>query len=200
MGGIAKAFRADVGDSEAIPRLFEEAVAALGPLKGLVNNAGVSGAFARVEAQQAADLARLFQVNVIGTMLACGEAVRRLSTAHGGSGGAIVNISSVAARLGGLAGLAPYAASKGAVESFTKGLANEVAREGVRVNAVAPGMVATDMTTPMLSRPGAAEQVNAGIPMGRVGAPEEIADAVGWLMSPGAGFVTGSIVTVSGGR
>ncbi len=199
-GGKARAFRADVGDPSAIPSLFDEAVAALGPLAGLVNNAGISGVFARVEAQEAENLAKLFQVNVIGTILACREAVRRLSTAKGGPGGAIVNISSVAARLGGLPGLAPYAASKGAVESFTKGLATEVAREGVRVNAVAPGMVATDMTTPMLSRPGAAEQISAGIPMGRVGAPAEIADAVAWLMSAGAGFVTASIVTVSGGR
>ncbi len=115
-----------------------------------VNNAGVGGRLARIEEQDAAELTRLFATNVIATILACKEAVLRLSTRHGGSGGAIVNISSIAARLGGLPGLAPYAASKGAVESFTKGLATEVGPDGIRVNAVAPGMVETDMSQPLL--------------------------------------------------
>jgi NAD(P)-dependent dehydrogenase (short-subunit alcohol dehydrogenase family) len=199
-GGRAEAFRADVGDPEAIPRLFDDAVAALGPLAGLVNNAGISGRFARVDAQEPAELARLFQVNVTGTILCCKEAVRRLSTKHGGAGGSIVNISSIAARLGGLPGLVPYAASKGAVESFTRGLANEVGREGIRVNAVAPGMIATDMTTPFLSEPATLERIAAATPMGRVGTPEEIAETVAWLISRASRFVTGAVITASGGR
>jgi NAD(P)-dependent dehydrogenase (short-subunit alcohol dehydrogenase family) len=199
-GGRAQAFQADVGDPDAVAKLFEDAVGALGPLAGLVNNAGISGAPARIDAQDPAELARLFQVNVIGTILCAKEAVRRLSTKHGGPGGAIVNIASVAARLGGLPGIVPYAATKGAIETFTRGLANEVAREGVRVNAVSPGMVATDMTTPILSQPGATERIASLIPMGRVGEPDEIAEAVAWLISPAARYVTGSIMTVSGGR
>jgi NAD(P)-dependent dehydrogenase (short-subunit alcohol dehydrogenase family) len=166
----------------------------------LVNNAGISGAFARVDEQEPANLARLFAVNVIGTILCAREAVRRLSTLHGGKGGAIVNISSVAARLGGLAGLVPYAATKGAIETFTKGLANEVAREGIRVNAVAPGMIATDMTSSGLSSPEFRERILLGIPMGRLGAVDEIAEAVNWLMSPASAFATGTVLTVSGGR
>jgi len=199
-GGRAQAFHADVGDPEAIAKLFEDAVAALGPLAGLVNNAGVLGAMARIEVSDPADLMRLFQVNVIGTMLCAKEAVKRLSTLHGGPGGAIVNISSVAARTGGLPARAPYAATKGAIETFTRGLANEVGREGVRVNAVAPGMIATDMSTPILSAPGERERVASSIPIGRLGAPDEIAEAVAWLISPASRYVTGSIVTVSGGR
>ena len=199
-GGAAEAFRADVGDPVAIPRLFEEATAALGPLAGLVNNAGIGGAAVRIDERDPAELARLFQVNVIGTILCCKEAVRRLSTRHGGKGGSIVNVSSIAARLGGLPGLAPYAASKGAVESFTRGLANEVGREGVRVNAVAPGMVATDMSRPLLADPATAERIASMTPLGRIGAPEDIAEAVAWLISPASGFVTGSVLTASGGR
>jgi NAD(P)-dependent dehydrogenase (short-subunit alcohol dehydrogenase family) len=199
-GGRARAFRADVADPEAVAKLFEDATGALGPLAGLVNNAGISGATARIDAQEPADLVRLFQVNVIGTILCAKEAVRRLSTKHGGPGGAIVNIASVAARLGGLPGIVPYAATKGAIETFTRGLANEVAKEGVRVNAVSPGMVATDMTTPILSSPGAMDRIASLIPMGRVGEPEEIAEAVAWLISPASRYVTGSVMTVSGGR
>ncbi len=150
-GGKAEAFRADVGDPAAIPVLFKEAIDALGPLTGLVNNAGVGGPVARVDARDPTELARLFEVNVIGTILCCKEAVRRLSTKHGGEGGSIVSLSSIAARTGGLPGLAPYGASKGAVESFTRGLATEVGPEGVRVNAVAPGMLATDMSAPLLA-------------------------------------------------
>ena len=200
VGGKAQAFRADVGELLADSRLFEEATAALGPLAGLVNNAGIGGAAVRVDERDPAELARLFQVNVTGTILCCKEAVRRLSTRHAGKGGSIVNLSSLAARTGGLPGLTPYAASKGAVESFTRGLATEVGREGVRVNAVAPGMVATDMSMPLIADPATAERIVAMTPLGRIGAPEDIAEAVAWLISPASGFVTGSVLTATGGR
>jgi NAD(P)-dependent dehydrogenase (short-subunit alcohol dehydrogenase family) len=199
-GGRAQPFQADVADPAALSRLFEKATHALGPLAGLVNNAGVGGRFARIEEQDAAALTALFATNVMATILACKEAVLRLSTRHGGSGGAIVNISSIAARLGGLPGLVAYAASKGAVESFTKGLATEVGAEGIRVNAVAPGFVQTDMSAPLLSQDGARERIEGMTPLRRVGVPEEIAEAVAWLMSPAASFVTGSVLTASGGR
>jgi NAD(P)-dependent dehydrogenase (short-subunit alcohol dehydrogenase family) len=199
-GGRAQAFQADVADSAQIHRLFEQATEALGPLAGLVNNAGVSGRFATTDEREAAELTQLFQINVIGTILACKEAVLRLSTKHGGSGGAIVNISSIAARLGGLPGLAAYAATKGAVESFTKGLATEVGPEGIRANVVAPGFTATDMNRDILAQPSFRERIEGMTPLRRVGAPEEIAEAAAWLISPAAAFVTGSVVTVSGGR
>ena len=200
LGGKAEAFQADVGDPAAAPRLFAEAVAALGPHAGLVNNAGISGDAQRVEATTPEALTRLMNVNVIGTILCCREAVLRLSTKHGGGGGSIVNLSSIAARLGGLAGLAAYAASKGAVESFTRGLANEVGREGIRANAVAPGMVATDMSAPLLAAPGAKDRIAEMTPVGRIGVPDDIAEAVAWLISPAASFVTGQVLTASGGR
>jgi NAD(P)-dependent dehydrogenase (short-subunit alcohol dehydrogenase family) len=199
-GGRAQAFQADVANPAQIPRLFEQATQALGPLAGLVNNAGVTGRFATTDQREAEELTQLFQINVIGTVLACKEAVLRLSTKQGGSGGSIVNISSIAARLGGLPGLASYAASKGAVDSFTKGLANEVGPEGIRVNAVAPGFTATDMNRDALAKPTFRERMEGMTPLRRIGAPEEIAEAAAWLISPAAAFVTGSVVTVSGGR
>ena len=199
-GGRAKAFQADVANPAQIPRLFEQATQALGPLAGLVNNAGVTGRFATTDQREAMELTQLFQINVIGTVLACKEAVLRLSTKHGGSGGSIVNISSIAARSGGLPGLASYAATKGAVDSFTKGLANEVGPEGIRVNAVAPGFTATDMNRNALAQPSFRERIEGMTPLRRIGAPEEIAEAAAWLISPAAAFVTGSVVTVSGGR
>ncbi len=198
-GGAARAFRADVADANAVKRLFAEAEA-LGPLAGVVNNAGSSGRFARVVDQEAADLAKLFAVNVVGTILCCKEAALRLSTRRGGQGGAIVNLSSIAARLGGLQGLAAYPASKGAVESFTKGFATEVGPEGIRVNAVAPGMIETDMTDDFLSQPGARERIAGATPLGRLGAPDDIAEAAALLISPAAAFVSGTVLTVSGGR
>jgi NAD(P)-dependent dehydrogenase (short-subunit alcohol dehydrogenase family) len=194
-GGRAEAFDGDVADPHAVKALFENAEAALGPLTALVNNAGIIGRPARIDEQEAEDLARLFAINVIGTMLCAKEAVRRLSTKHGGKGGAIVNISSVAARLGGLSGAAAYAASKGAIESFTKGLASEVGREGIRVNAVAPGMIATDMSTSDMR-----EKALPFIPIGRLGAAEDIAEAIVWLLSPAAAYATGTVLTISGGR
>ncbi len=199
-GGRAQAFKADVSEPAQLPPLFDEAVKALGPLAGLVNNAGITGRAAATDEREAKELNQLFQINVIGTILACKEAVLRLSTRHGGSGGSIVNISSIAARLGGLPGLASYAATKGAVESFTKGLATEVGPEGVRANVVAPGFTATDLTHDQIAQPGFRERIEGMTPLRRVGAPEEIAEAAAWLISPASAFVTGSVVTVSGGR
>ena len=195
-GGQAVAVGGDVADPVAVGAMFTAAEAALGSIGGLVNNAGLIGAAARIDMQTPADMERLFAVNVFGAIYCAQEAVRRMSTAHGGQGGSIVNVSSVAARLGGLNGVVPYAATKGAVESFSKGLSNEVAREGIRVNVVAPGMTATDMTTKEMRE----QAQRSGIPMGRVGEAEEIAEAVLWLISPASSYVTGTVVTVSGGR
>ena len=122
------------------------------------------------------------------------------STKNGGKGGAIVNLSSIAARTGGVPGLAAYAASKGAVESFTRALANEVGAEGIRVNAVSPGMIESDMSAPLLADPAVRQRIVAGTPVGRIGAPGDIAEAVAWLISPAASFATGSVMTISGGR
>jgi NAD(P)-dependent dehydrogenase (short-subunit alcohol dehydrogenase family) len=195
-GGQAVAVGGDVADPRQVQEMFAAAEQALGPIGGLVNNAGLIGDHARMENQTPEAIERLFAVNVYGTIYRAQEAVRRMSMTHGGAGGSIVNMSSVAARLGGLAGVVPYAATKGAVEGFSKGLANEVAREGIRVNVVAPGMTATDMTTTEMRE--AAQR--SGIPMGRVGEAEEIAEAVLWLISPAASYATGTVVTVSGGR
>lgn len=195
-GGRAAAVQANVANSTAVAAMFEAAEAALGPLGGLVNNAGTTGAHAPIAEQSDDALAELFAINVFGSLFCAREAVRRLSTAWGGQGGGIVNISSVAARLGGLGGQVPYAATKGAIETFTKGLANEVAREGIRVNAVAPGMTATDMASEAMRE----AALKGSLPMGRIGEPEEIAEGVAWLLSPAASYVTGTVLTVSGGR
>lgn len=193
-GGRAVAFQANVADERQVASMFEAAVDKLGPLGGLVNNAGVLGDAKRLDEHDLASMTPIFAVNVFGAVLCAKEAVRRLSTKHGGAGGSIVSISSVAARSGGIPGMSVYAASKGAIESLTRALANEVAREGIRVNAVSPGMIETDMTTDV------AQKVAPLIPMGRCGQPDEIADVVAWLMSGAASYVTGSIVTASGGR
>ena len=192
-GGRALPHRADVGNEAEVAALFG-AAAGLGPLAGLVNNAGVIGDTRRLDAHDAASLDAVFATNIVGAMLCAKHAVRALSTTQGGRGGAIVNIGSIAGSNGGIAGMVAYATSKGAIASFTLALAKEVAREGIRVNAVAPGMIVTEMTR------GFADQVGPMIPLGRCGQPEEIAAAVAWLMSEEASYAVGTVMTVSGGR
>ncbi len=198
-GGRATVIQADISREEEIVRLFEYAERELGPITGLVNNAGITGGFARVEAITCATLTQVFAVNVIGAMLCAREAVRRMSTRKGGRGGAIVNISSRAAQIGGAGEWVHYAASKGALDTFTLGLAREVATEGIRVNAVAPGHVLTELHATS-GDPDRMTRLAPTIPMGRAGTPEEIAEAVMWLLSPEASYTTGAILAVSGGR
>ncbi len=198
-GGRAVAIQADVAQEEDIVRLFETAERELGPIKALVNNAGVTGGFARVEEVSSAAIATVMAVNVGGTILCSREAVRRMSKRHGGSGGAIVNISSLAARTGAAGEWVHYAASKGAVDSFTIGLAREVATEGIRVNAVAPGLVETGLHAAN-GEPGRLQRLMGTIPMGRPGMPHEVAEGVLWLLSPEASFTTGAILEIGGGR
>lgn len=197
-GGRAAAVRADVARESDVMNLFEQA-GQFGPLQGLVNNAGITGGFSRVESVTAAMLERLWAVNVTGTILCAREAVRRLSLRHGGRGGAIVNISSRAADLGSPGEWVHYAASKGAVNTFTVGLASEVAGEGIRVNGVAPGLIETGIHA-AAGDPGRLARLAGRIPMGRAGTAEETAEAVIWLLSPAASYVTGCILPVSGGR
>jgi NAD(P)-dependent dehydrogenase (short-subunit alcohol dehydrogenase family) len=198
-GGRAVAIQADVSREEDILRLFGTAEQALGPIKALVNNAGITGGFARVENVSSAAIANVFAVNVSGTILCSREAVRRMSTQRGGTGGAIVNISSLAARTGAAGEWVHYAASKGAIDSFTIGLAREVATEGIRVNAVAPGLVDTGLHAAN-GEPGRLQRLMGTIPMGRAGMPHEVAEGVLWLLSPAASFTTGAILEIGGGR
>jgi NAD(P)-dependent dehydrogenase (short-subunit alcohol dehydrogenase family) len=198
-GGRAAAIRADVSREEDILRLFQTAERDLGPIKALVNNAGVTGGFARVEEVSSAAIANVFAVNVSGTILCSREAVRRMSTRRGGTGGGIVNISSIAARTGAAGEWVHYAASKGAIDSFTIGLAREVATEGIRVNAVAPGLVDTGLHAAN-GEPGRLQRLMGTIPMGRPGMPHEVAEGVLWLLSPAASFTTGAILEIGGGR
>jgi NAD(P)-dependent dehydrogenase (short-subunit alcohol dehydrogenase family) len=198
-GGRGVAIQGDVAREDDVLRLFQTAERELGPLRALVNNAGVTGGFARVEALTVEALTRVLAVNVIGTALCAREAVRRLSTRHGGSGGAIVNISSLAARTGGAHEWVHYAASKGAINSFTIGLAREVATEGIRVNAVAPGLIETDLHAAN-GAPDRPERLSPSIPMQRVGTADEVAGGVLWLLSPDASYTTGTILEIGGGR
>ena len=190
---------ADVGDPAAVARLFAAVDAGLGPVTDLVNSAGVSGNRRPVADFDAAILRRLFDVNVIGTISCCTEAVRRMSTQTGGKGGAIVNVSSMAATIGGRAGSSDYAASKAAVDTFSIGLAKEVADQGIRVNSLRPGMTMTDMTVHLEEDPEHGARVAASIPMGRVARVEEIASPIIWLLSPAASFISGACVDASGG-
>jgi NAD(P)-dependent dehydrogenase (short-subunit alcohol dehydrogenase family) len=198
-GGSAVAIQGDISREGDILRLFESAERELGPIKALVNNAAVTGGFARAEEVSSAAIAKVLAVNVGGTILCSREAVRRMSTRRGGTGGAIVNISSIAARTGAAGEWVHYAASKGAIDSFTVGLAREVAAEGIRVNAVAPGLVETGLHAAN-GEPGRLQRLMGTIPMGRPGMPNEVAEGVLWLLSPAASFTTGAILEIGGGR
>jgi NAD(P)-dependent dehydrogenase (short-subunit alcohol dehydrogenase family) len=197
-GQRAVAIQADVGSEADIVAMFEACDKSLGPLDVLVNSAGIAGQVPVCEVE-GDYLTRLMAVNVVGTMLCCREAVRRMSTASGGTGGAIVNISSMAAVAGGRPGAAHYAGSKGAIDSFTMGIGKEVATQGIRVNAVRPGVTITDMTAAVRDDEAVRRGVEATIPMQRAGAPEEIAEAVMWLASDAASFVTGAFINAGGG-
>lgn len=198
-GGRAIAIQADVAREADIVRLFETAERELGSIKALVNNAAITGGFARIEDVTSTALANVFAVNVSGAILCAREAVQRMSTRRGGTGGAIVNISSIAARTGSPGEWVHYAASKGAIDTFTIGLAREVATEGIRVNAVAPGLVETGIHAAN-GEPGRLHRLMGTIPMGRAGAPSEIAEGVLWLLSDAASFTTGTILEIGGGR
>jgi NAD(P)-dependent dehydrogenase (short-subunit alcohol dehydrogenase family) len=198
-GNAAVAICGDIALEGDIIRLFAEAEQELGPICGLVNNAGVTGGFSRVEALDAAILAKVLMTNVAGTILCAREAVKRMSIRHGGQGGAIVNISSLAARTGGAGEWVHYAASKGAIDTFTIGLAREVGAEGIRVNAVAPGLIATDLHAAN-GAPDRLERLSPTIPMGRPGSPAEVAEGVLWLLSEAASYTTGTILEIGGGR
>jgi len=198
-GGRALAIQADVSVEADVVRMFDECEKRLGRLSALVNNAGILETQTRVESMDAARLQRVFSTNIIGPFLCAREAVRRMSTRHGGAGGAIVNVSSMAARLGAPREYVDYAASKGAIDTFTIGLAGEVAEEGIRVNAVRPGLIYTEIHASG-GEPGRVDRVKTAVPMKRGGMPDEVARAILWLLSDDASYTTGSILDVSGGR
>jgi len=198
-GGRAVSVQADVSSEADVERLFSHVEHTLGPVTALVNNAGLLERQARVDEVDAARLQRVFATNVIGSFLCAREAVRRMSTRYGGQGGSIVNVSSRAAVLGSAGEYVDYAASKGAVDTLTLGLAREVATERIRVNGVRPGLIETDLHA-LGGEPGRVARLAAGVPLGRGGTPEEVARAILWLISDKASFVTGAILDVSGGR
>jgi NAD(P)-dependent dehydrogenase (short-subunit alcohol dehydrogenase family) len=197
-GGRAVALPADVSREADIAGLFDAAERALGPVAHLVNSAGI-GLNARVQDLDAAALERLFAVNTIGLMLCCREAARRMSTRRGGNGGVVVNLSSMAGTIGGRPGASAYAASKAAVDSFTMGFAKDVALEGIRAVAVRPGMIETEMTEGTLADREVRAAIESTIAMGRVGRADEIANAILWLLSDEASFISGVTLDASGG-
>ncbi len=198
-GGIAFAIQADISRDVDVVRLFAAVDRNFGVLTALINNGGVTGKFGRVEELSAATLERVFSVNVIGAFLCCREAVRRMSTRNGGSGGNIVNVSSRAAQIGGAGEWIHYAATKGALDTLTIGLAREVAAEGIRVNAVAPGLIDTELHA-AAGIPDRMRRLAPTVPMGRPGTADEVAGCVRFLLSPAAAYVTAAILPVSGGR
>lgn len=198
-GGKALTVQADVADEAQVLAMFEQVDAQLGRLTALVNNAGVVDTAQRVDEQSLARWRRMFEINVFGTMMCAREAVRHMSTRHGGAGGAIVNVSSVAAVHGAAGQYVDYAAAKGAVDVFTLGLAREVAAEGVRVNAVRPGIIDTEIHASG-GQPGRAQRLAPQIPLQRPGTAQEVAHAIVWLLSAQASYATGSILDITGGR
>ena len=198
-GGKAIAVQGDVALEADILRMFNTVDEQLGRLTALVNNAGVVDVASRVEAMSAARLKRMFDINIVGSFLCAREAVLRMSTKHGGAGGAIVNLSSAAARLGGGGQYIDYAASKGAIDTFTTGLAKELATEGIRVNAVRPGIIDTEIHASG-GQPDRARQLAPLVPMQRPGSSAEVAEAIVWLMTDASSYCTGAFIDVAGGR
>ena len=199
LGRRAMVVQADVADEAAVLAMFARIDAEMGRLTGLVNNAGIVAMKARLDEMDVARWQRMWAVNLTGNFLCAREAVRRMSTRHGGAGGAIVNLSSAAAKLGAPANYVDYAASKGAIDTFTLGLARELAAEGVRVNAVRPGIIDTDIHASG-GDPDRARQSAGLIPMGRAGTADEVAAAIIWLLSDAASYSTGTVIDVTGGR
>ena len=198
-GGRAVALQADVSDEAQVLAMFDALDKALPPLVALVNNAGVVDLPARVDVMSLQRLQRMFAINVFGSFVCAREAVKRMSTKYGGPGGCIVNLSSAAARLGSPGQYVDYAAAKGAIDVFTLGLAKEVALEGIRVNAVRPGIIATEIHASG-GQPDRANEMAPVVPMQRAGSAEEVAEAIVWLMSEASSYTTGSIIDVTGGR
>ena len=198
-GGSALAIAADVSVEPEVVRLFEYIDAHVGPVSALVNNAGILEQQMRVDQMDGARLQRIFTTNIVGPFLCAREAVRRMSSRYGGTGGAIVNVSSGAARLGAPDEYVDYAASKGAIDTFTIGLAKEVANEGIRVNAVRPGVIYTEIHA-RGGEPQRVDRVKASVPMQRGGQVEEVAHAILWLLSDEASYITGACLDVAGGR
>ena len=199
LGGTAIAVQADVSDTDSVARLFAIVDNQPGPLAALVNNAGIVLPQTRLDGIDSERIDRIFRTNVTSHFLCCREAVRRMSTAHGGTGGSIVNVSSVAARTGSPGEYVDYAASKGAIDTLTRGLAQEVAGEGIRVNGVRPGFIDTEMHADG-GEPDRVERLARSIPLQRGGKPDEVANAIAWLLSDEASYVTGSLIDVAGGR
>ncbi|AYQ27550.1 MULTISPECIES: SDR family oxidoreductase [unclassified Polaromonas] len=198
-GGQAITVQADVADEAQVLAMFEKVDAKLGRLDGLVNNAGVVDRTTRVDALTLERLRRMFEINVFGSFLCAREAVKRMSTRYGGTGGAIVNVSSAAARLGAPGQYVDYAAAKGAIDTFTIGLAKEVAAEGIRVNAVRPGIIDTDIHASG-GLPDRARDLAPQVPMQRAGTAEEVAESIVWLLGDNAGYTTAALIDVAGGR
>ena len=198
-GGTAITVQADVAEESQVLAMFEKVDAKLGRLTALVNNAGVVDQTSRVDGMSVARLKRMFDINVIGTMVCAREAVKRMSTRYGGAGGAIVNVSSAAARLGSPGQYVDYAAAKGAVDVFTIGLAKEVAAEGIRVNAVRPGIITTDIHASG-GLPDRARDLAPQVPMQRAGSADEVAQSIVWLMGPESSYTTGALLDIAGGR